>query len=365
MRLPSTQKAIVVTAPQEAKLLPNHPIPTLQDQHILVKVVCVALNPADWRHIDFYSAPGALLGFDYSGIVAETGHGVTRFAPGDRICGAAHGGNALQHQDGAFAEYILVKEHIQMPMPPNLGFQQAATLGVGITTVGLALCRTLGLNLPDDPIAESPVSVLVYGGSTATGSLAIQFAKLSGYHVVTTCSPHNSPFVRSLGADIVCDYNAPGAAEEIRSLTGDRLKIVLDTISLDSSARFCAEAMSSSSSTERGGAAAAAAYACLLPVTVPRSDVSSELVLAYTAFGEPFELGGQAFAAVPEDRAFAARWWLLAERYLRSGEVKVHPPEVREGGLEGVLEGLDLMRKDGVSGRKLVYNVSDEAMLNG
>ncbi|CAL8577356.1 hypothetical protein XPA_003187 [Xanthoria parietina] len=249
MRLPSTQKAIVVTAPQEAKLLPNHPIPTLQDQHILVKVVCVALNPADWRHIDFYSAPGALLGFDYSGIVAETGPGVTRFTPGDRICGAAHGGNALQHQDGAFAEYILVKEHIQIPMPPNLGFQQAATLGVGITTVGLALYRTLGLNLPDDPIAE-PVSVLVYGGSTATGSLAIQFAKLSGYHVVATCSPHNSPFVRSLGADVVYDYNAPGAADEIRKITNNRLKIVLDTISLDSSARFCAEAMSSSSSTD-------------------------------------------------------------------------------------------------------------------
>lgn len=92
MRLPSAQKAIVVTAPQEAELLPDHPIPTLQDQHLLIKVVCVALNPADWRHIDFYSAPGALLGFDYSGIVAETGPGITRFAPGDRICGATHGG---------------------------------------------------------------------------------------------------------------------------------------------------------------------------------------------------------------------------------------------------------------------------------
>lgn len=171
---------------------------------------------------------------------------------------------------------------------------------------------------------------------------------------MTTCSPHHFDFVRSLGADVVCDYKDLAAADEIRRVTGDKLKIVLDTVSLDSSARFCAEAMASS--TEGGGAAAA--YACLLPVTVPRSDVSSELVLAYTAFGEPFELGPQAFAAVPEDRDFAARWWLMAERYLRSGQVKVHPPEVRDGGLEGVLEGLDLMRKDRVSGRKLVYNVS-------
>jgi NADPH:quinone reductase-like Zn-dependent oxidoreductase len=347
MGLPSVQQAIVVIGPREAKLIGDRPIPALREHHILVKTVCVALNPADWKHIDLLSAPGAIPGCDYSGIVEEVGKGVTRFTKGDHICGVVHGGNALQLEDGAFAEYIVVKENLQIHIPKNLSFQQAATIGVGITTVGLSLYHNLKLNLPTDTIAD-PVPILIYGGSSATGSLAIQFAKLSGYFVMTTCSPHNFDLVKSLGADMVCNYKDPRAAEEIRKVTGDKLKIVLDTISLESSAKFCAEAISS-----EGGV-----YTSLLPVTAPRSDVKSELVLGYTAFGEPFVFGPQSFAASPEDEAFAAWWWLLAEKFLVDGKIKVHPLSVRDGDLKDVLEGLDLLRKDQISGQKLVYNVS-------
>lgn len=348
MGLPSVQKAVVVIAPQEAKLVTDRPLPALRDHHILVKVVCIALNPADWKHIDFMSSPGALLGYDYSGIVEQIGQGVTRFAKGDRVCGLVHGGNTLQHEDGAFAEYIVAKEHVQMHMPPNLTFQEAATVGCGILTVGLSFARSLKLNLPNEPITE-PVSILIYGGSSATGSLAIQVAKLAGYQVVTTCSPHNFDFVRSLGADLVFDYKNPGSAEEIRKVTGDKLKLVFDTISLESSAQFSANAISS-----EGGA-----YTCLLPVTSPRSDVMSEVVLGYTVFGEPFQFGPQQFPAAPDDKVLAARWLLLAEDLLANGKIKPHPHSVREGELGGVLEGLDIMRKDQVSGQKLVYNVSE------
>ncbi|KAL4888151.1 chaperonin 10-like protein [Aspergillus ambiguus] len=348
MGLPSVQKAVVVTAPQEAKVVADRPLPALRENHILVKVVCVALNPADWKHIDFFPAPGALLGYDYSGIVEETGPGVTRFAKGDRICGLVHGGNAVQFEDGAFAEYIMAKEHVSIHIPENLSFQEAATIGVGITTVGLALHQSLKLKLPDDPIAP-PVPILIYGGSSATGSLAIQVAKLSGYQVLTTCSPHNFDFVKRLGADVVCDYKDPGAASHIRSLTGDQLQIVFDTISIESSAQFCAEAIS----TEGGS------YTSLLPVSAPRSDVQSSVVLGYTAFGAPFEFASQSFAAVPEDKAFAAWWLPLVAEMLASGKLKAHPLALREGGLDGVMDGLEHLRQDRVSGQKLVYNVSE------
>ncbi|KAI3391685.1 hypothetical protein diail_6964 [Diaporthe ilicicola] len=348
MVLPSVQKAIVVVGPEEAKVVTDRPLPALREHYILVKVVCVALNPADWKHIDFLPAAGAIPGCDYSGIVEETGKGVTRFAKGDRICGVVHGGNILQLEDGAFAEYIVAKEHVQIHIPNNLSFQQAATLGVGIATVGLSLYHNLKLNLPDDPVAE-PVSVLIYGGSTATGSLAIQCAKLSGYHVITTCSPHNFDFVKNLGADVVYNYKDPAAANAIRRLTAGKLKIVFDTISLDSSAKFCAAAVS----TEGG------AYISLLPVEVPQNEVKSTLVLGYTSFGEPFEFGPQSIPAVPEDGVFA-EWWLhLVKQLLASGKIKVHPISVRDRGLEGVLDGLDLLRKDQVSGQKLVYNISE------
>ena len=62
-------------------------------------------------------------------------------------------------------------------IPDFLTFEDAATLGVGVTAVGQTLYMTLKLPLPTEP-AKTPFPVLIYGGSTATGTLAIQYAKL-------------------------------------------------------------------------------------------------------------------------------------------------------------------------------------------
>jgi len=215
------QKAVIVTSPKHAELVYNRPIPKLREDCIFVKNVSVALNPTDWKHIDYLAPPGVLVGCDYAGIVEEVGRGVKRpFAKGDRICGFAHGSNAVEHQDGTFAEYIVVKGDLQHKIPDEMSFQDAATLGLGVTTAALGLYQSLSLALPNDPI-QNAVPILIYGGSTATGTLAIQFAKMSGYQVLTTCSPRNFDQVKKIGADAVFDYNDPSSA---------------DTISLESSA---------------------------------------------------------------------------------------------------------------------------------
>ena len=59
-----------------------------------------------------------------------------------------------------------------------MSFEETATLGVGLTTVGQTLYMTLGLPLPGEKPLEGETFILIYGGSTATGTLAIQFAKL-------------------------------------------------------------------------------------------------------------------------------------------------------------------------------------------
>lgn len=112
------------------------------------------------------------------------------FKKGDRIAGFAHGGNAVYHEDGAFSNYITAKGDVQYKIPDNLSFEEAATLGVGTITVGQALYHFAQLPMPADVkgTEKEKSPVLIYGGSTATGSLAIQFAKLSGATVVTTCS---------------------------------------------------------------------------------------------------------------------------------------------------------------------------------
>ncbi|KAJ5390774.1 Protein TOXD [Penicillium cataractarum] len=345
----STQKAVIVVEPKKDGLVTDRAIPTLRDDYILVKNVSVGLNPTDWKHVAYLAPPGVLVGCDYAGVVEAVGKDVKKpFKKGDRVFGFVHGGNAVQPEDGAFAEYIVAKGDLQTKIPDNLSFQEAATLGVGIVTVGQGLYQSLKLALPTEPIKDS-TPILIYGGSTATGTLAIQFAKLSGYKVLTTCSPHNFDLVRSLGADAVFDYKDPQSAAEIRKQTDNNLKLVFDCISLEPSAKFCEAAISTD-----GGE-----YSSLLNVKADRENVNSRFTLGYTAVGEAFKFGDIPFPAKPEDKAHAEKFVAIAESVLAQGKVKVHPPKVGKDGLKGVLEGLQLLKEDKVSGEKLVYNVSE------
>jgi NADPH:quinone reductase-like Zn-dependent oxidoreductase len=78
---------------------------------------------------------------------------------------------------------LIRDEHIAK-IPDNLTFEETATLGVGITTIGQTLYMTLKLPLPGDKPVDGQAFVLIYGGSSATGTLAIQFAKL--YELLTS-----------------------------------------------------------------------------------------------------------------------------------------------------------------------------------
>ena len=344
-----TQKAIIMAGPQEADLVTDRSIPELRDDYILVKTEAVALNPTDWKHIDFASTRGALSGCDYAGIVEDVGPKVTKpFKKGDRITGFVHGGNQMQPEDGTFAEFIVVKGDLQIRVPDNLTFEEAATLGVGITSVGQGLYQTLMLAMPTTRSSTS-TPILIYGGSTASGTLGIQFAKLSGYLPITTCSPHNFDMVKQLGAFAAFDYRDPATVKKVKEYTRDNLTLVWDTVSSDSSAQFCADVMSSN-----GGR-----YATLLPVKLSRQDIEMTPTLAYTVFGETIMDGSTVVPGRAKDFDFAKTWWSLCENLLRDGKIVPHRARVERGGLGGVLDGLRLLREGKVSGEKLVYKVSE------
>jgi NADPH:quinone reductase-like Zn-dependent oxidoreductase len=80
-------------------------------------------------------------------------------------------------EDGAFAEHIVAKGDVSMRIPSNLSFSDAATLASGVGTAALALYRHLSLPVPPAKVADKPW-ILVYGGSSASSSIAIQFAKM-------------------------------------------------------------------------------------------------------------------------------------------------------------------------------------------
>lgn len=110
---------------------------------------------------------------------------------GDRIAGVNHGSNLTEPEDGTFGEYCLVKEGLSFKVPEQLSDEKAATVGVAITTVAFGLYGKLGMPMPGSGKTGEGQWLLVYGGSTATGSVAIQFAVMSGYKVIATCSPRN------------------------------------------------------------------------------------------------------------------------------------------------------------------------------
>lgn len=85
-------KAIHIKAAGTAEVQTGVPVPKLRDDYILVKTKAVALNPTDWKHIDFLAGPGARVGCDYSGIVEEVGSKVQNgIKVGDRVAGMIHG----------------------------------------------------------------------------------------------------------------------------------------------------------------------------------------------------------------------------------------------------------------------------------
>lgn len=179
-KLSSTMKAVVYQEVKVAKVV-DRPVPKIRDDYILIKVHSIALNPTDWKHVEYgLGVHGCIVGVDYSGIVEEVGSAVTKpFKKGDRIAGWVSGCNASNTDDGAFAEYIVAKGDLQFKVPEGMSDEEAATLGCGVATCGQGLFEKgygLGLNYPSTPV-EKQEQVLVYGGSTATGTLGIQFLK--------------------------------------------------------------------------------------------------------------------------------------------------------------------------------------------
>ncbi|KAF2804679.1 alcohol dehydrogenase class-3 [Mytilinidion resinicola] len=338
------------------------PLPTLRPSYILVKTHAIALNPADVGGIDMVAPVGATVGLDFAGVVVDIGSEVQKsFKVGDRVFGAVHGCNESEPEDGAFGEYLIAKGDLTAVIPESLGFEAASTMGAGIASVGQALGQNLGLPWPGKQSdAGEKVQVLVYGGSSATGALAIQFAKASGLEVITTCSPHNNAYVKSLGASAVFDYHSPACAADIRAHTNDSLYYAFNCLPDDSAAKICTEALSSH--PRPGGSKPA--YTGVSPMGVDaaimRDDVQYSSILGYTAKGEAFTFAGNPIPAMPDHFEFMKRWIEFGTSLVANGTVKPHTFEVRPGGLEDIVKGLNELREGKISAKKLVYRIGEE-----
>ncbi|PTB46105.1 hypothetical protein M441DRAFT_126557 [Trichoderma asperellum CBS 433.97] len=351
MGAPQTSKAIIKVAPGKG-VIQEGPTPKVRDGHVIVKTKAVSINPTDWKGL--YSEKeetiGTKIGCDFAGEVVEVGAGVTNFKVGDRIAGLSPGANILQKEDGSYGEYLLTQADVQFHNP--LSDEEGATLGVSVFTVGQGLYQNLKLQLPTNPITTG-TPILIYGGSTASGLWGIQYAKLSGYKVITTASPRNFDYLKSLGADAVFDYNSPTVVGDIIAAAGGELALVWDCISEASSVKISAAAIS-----PKGGK-----LGLLLPPNIDdihaiNPNIEAGVTMAYSVFGNPFQRGISS-EGKPEDNEFAKKFRDISEKLLSEGKLKAPKIELNRGGsgLEGVLVGLEELRQGKVSAAKLIYTI--------
>jgi aspyridone synthetase trans-acting enoyl reductase len=366
-KLPSSHTALVATGP--VTLAPKRvPLPVLKSNQVLIKTHSVALNPSDHKLLSQSTTIGAISGSDFAGTVVKLGGSEEECAGlkiGDKVFGVVFGANPGNPKNGAFAGYLAATAPLCLRVPDGMRLEKACSLGMGIMTVGLVF-RALGLRMELDP-ALKPTNtesngyyyqnsakgqgehVLVHGGATATGTLAIQILRLAGYQPIATCSASNFDLVKSRGAIAAFDYNDPFAKDAIKRYTSNNLSYVLDCIGNASTMTLCYSALS-----DKGGS-----YVALEQyprrLTIRRRNVKHDWVLGWSLFGEEVKLAG-AYArdANPEDLRFGGEWMAKVQPLLDSGVIECHPLEVMRGGLGAVTMGLDNLREGRVRGKKVV-----------
>lgn len=194
MSIPPHQTAIVAQGGAgQLAVQRDTPVPSLEADMVLVKTTAVAINPVDAKMLDYSPAAGAILGHDFAGTVVALGSDASaagRLKVGDRVAGFVHGMNKLRPDVGAFAEYVGATAELVLKLPDTMTFEEAAGLGLGVATAALALFGELKVPASLEQLGKAeapPVShdqedkgkfVLVAGGSTATGTRAIQLLKL-------------------------------------------------------------------------------------------------------------------------------------------------------------------------------------------
>jgi NADPH:quinone reductase-like Zn-dependent oxidoreductase len=214
--------------PAEVLRLADVPKPPFADDEVLVRVraACVHADlwhsvtgkPYVWRLMMGWRAPKRPVpGTDLAGIVEAVGARVTRFKPGDEVFGASTRGLALGNW-GAFAEIAAAPEQSLALKPPNVTFEQAASVPAS------GYIAFINLIPAGDRLAGK--RALVNGSGGGVGTIALQMLKARGAQVTAVDSGPKLDMLRSLGADDTIDYTRTNFIEQ-----GVRYDLILDVAS--------------------------------------------------------------------------------------------------------------------------------------
>ena len=201
------------------------PRPQVAAGELLVRVYGAGVNPVDWKiregHLkDYitYSFP-FIPGWDVSGTVEVIGSGVTKFREGDEVFSRPD-----IARNGAYAEYIAVRESEVAFKPKSLDHLHAAAIPLAGLTAWKGIFDTGGLSAGQ--------KILIHAASGGVGSFAVQLAKWKGAYVFGTASGNNLSFLKELGVDEPIDYKKTRFEDVVHDVD-----VVFDTIGGDTQQR--------------------------------------------------------------------------------------------------------------------------------
>lgn len=210
-------KAVLIGTNKEL-LLEDVARPSLKRREVLISVRATGINCADLlQRRGLYPPPSntsAIMGLECAGVVEALGDDAKRFQIGDRVCAFLAG--------GGYAEYASVDEGSVFPIPGNLKYEEAACFPEAMMTVWANVFLQCNF--------QAGESLLVYGGTSRVGVMAIQMSKVAkaGAIFATAGTGAKCAISEKLGASKAINYNTADFAKII--IEHNRVDVILDLV---------------------------------------------------------------------------------------------------------------------------------------
>lgn len=342
MTIPTEQKALILPEKQGQFVVATWPVDKPETGEVLVRIEATALNPADWKvqaYGGLVNEYPAILGFDSAGVVVAVGEDVASPLVGDKILFQS----TLTPRLAGFKQYTIAKANATAQIPDNINFDQAATVPIGLGTAAVGLYARSWARGGADLIPGWEAAgrakytnqpIVVFGGSSSVGQYAIQLARLNGFSpIIATVSTHNNDLVRSVGATHTIDRRLSTSAivSKVKEVTSEPVEVIFDAISIASTQETAYEILAS------GGK-----LVLVHPSSIPQDKVKADKTVINTG------------VLAPDNKPVIENLYKRLTQHLASGDIKPNAVELLPGGLAGIAKGLEKMKNDAISGKKLV-----------
>ena len=362
----NTHPAVVTVAPGQPLEVQQIPTPPPKDNEIRVRAGWTASTP-----LDLHQADGGLLvnhpqilGDGTAGTIVEIGTGVTKYKVGDLVFGFTWRNQA----EKAHQEFIVAPEFLFGKLPRNITMQQAVTVPNNFVTVWHTLTKDFGFELPwPKPKVYRPEQkdalILIWGGSSSVGQYALQILRWYGYNnLVATAGKAHHEKLRRYGAARCFDYRDANVEMDLLEYAASqskpgRIDHILDCIGSLHGSVFPISRL----------AQAGTSVAILLPIIVKDAAEGVKPIYEMDVLKVVNWRNGVAAVGV-RTHSYLDNEFLkeklqseIMPAMLENGIVEPNEQTIVEGEtmLDRAEKALKMLREKSVSGKRLVWRVSD------